>query len=149
MKKRERLCHQNRCMPARVFRISPDQEKPFVVEVRIARNRRHMREEMIRLDSHREGSETQGLVRSWHKTIGSREPVSRPRLVVARIYLNTKDLRSRPSEIVAHEATHAGMAWARYKRARLSAMPGEEVLCYAVGRMVRQINHHLYAFGVF
>lgn len=142
--------HRNRVMPARVFRVMPDPGLPFIVEVRIARNRRHMIDEMRRVDDFIDGdwSRTQGLVRSWSsKRDGS--AVYRPRGLVARMYLNVADLRKRPSEIVAHECTHAGMAWARLRRANLRHMPGEEVLCHAVGQMVRQVNSVCYAHGVF
>ena len=147
MKKPDRL--SKRATAARVFRIHPDPLRPFVVEVRLARNRRHMREEMLRIDGHREGVDTQGLVRHWFSKIDRDRFAIRPRGIVARMYLNTKDLRDRPSEIVAHECTHAGMAWARLAKANLRNMSGEEVLCHAVGQMVKQVNYHLYAFGVF
>ena len=88
-----------------------------------------------------------GLVRSWHNKIDKR-PVIRPGMLVARVYLNVADLREKPSEIVAHEATHAGMAWARMRRANLHRMVGEEVLCHATGRMVAQLNRALYAAKV-
>ena len=103
---------------------------------------------MMRIDSHREDAETQGMVRHWYGKVTGRFSI-RPRGIIARMYLNERDLQNRPSEIVAHECTHAGMAWARLRSAKLNHMPGEEVLCHAVGQMVKQVNHYLYAFGVF
>ena len=91
--------------------------------------------------------ECMGLVRSWHSKITGR-PAVRPGGVIARVYLNRRDLRDKPSEIVSHECTHAGMAWARFNRVSLGRMAGEEVLCYAVGKMVAQVNRIGYAEGV-
>lgn len=85
-----------------------------------------------------------GLVRSWHSSITGRSVV-RPGGRIARMYLNRCDLRRKPSEIVAHECTHAGMAWARFNHTSLAGMAGEEVLCYAVGKMVAQLNRIGYA----
>lgn len=143
--------HRERKAPGRVFRVYPDPSLPFVVEVRVARTRRRMRDAT---DFH-EGAkhaevdrEVMGLVRHYYSRIKWRH-VIRPRGMVARMYLNVKDLQAKPSEIVAHECGHAAMAWARIRRANLSVMPGEEVMCYALGQLVRQCNHHLYAMGVF
>jgi hypothetical protein len=127
----------------------PDESLPFHVEVRISRTRRRMLDEMRRCDGVDAsiGPDTQGLVRHWMSKINGRFTV-RPRGMVARMYLNVADLRVRPSEIVSHECTHAGMAWARIRGANLKHMPGEEVLCYAVGAMVKQVNRACYAHGV-
>ena len=88
-----------------------------------------------------------GLVMSYHSRIEGR-PVIRPRGMIARMYLNVRDLRARPSEIVSHECGHAAMAWARIRGANLRVMPGEEVMCHALGHLVRQCNYHLYAMKV-
>lgn len=141
-----RLTAPERAYPARRHVVMPDPPTPLFVEVRIARNRRHMREDIRRMEgaAARPEPELMGMVRSYHDRITGR-PRIRPRGVVARMYLNRADLRKRPSEIVSHECTHAGMAWARLKGARLSRMAGEEVLCYAVGKMVAQVNTICYA----
>lgn len=146
----DRLTHRNRVMPSRVFRVRPDPDRPFHVEVRIAGSRRRMREEMGRLEGAKaiEGPDCMGLVRSYYAKRTRRDAVIRPGGMVARMFLNVRDLRAKPGEIVSHECTHAGMAWARLQRADLKRMPGEEVLCYAVGRMVAQINRIGYAHGV-
>jgi hypothetical protein len=141
------LTHPTRSLPARRVRVHPDPRRPFVVEVRIARNRRHMHEEIRRLDRQDEDPRTQGMVRCWYSTLRWR-PLIRPRGVIARMYLNVADLRRRPSEIVSHEATHAGLAWGRLQRANLDRMAGEEIVCHAVGQLMRQINHHCFALGV-
>lgn len=143
--------HRDRAKPGRVFRLHPNESMPFVVELRIARDRRRMREAIDFHDGKKAAdsveSECMGLVRTWHSR-RLKVSVTRPRLLVARIYLNERDLRAKPSELVAHEATHAGMGWARLRRAQLGHMPGEEVLCYAVGVLVHQINRACYAHGV-
>jgi len=89
-----------------------------------------------------------GLVRTWYGKRTRREAVTRPRGLVARMYLNVRDLRDKPGEIIAHECTHAAMGYSRLKRANLDVMPGEEVLAHAVGRLVSQVNRICYAHGV-
>ena len=136
---------------ARVWRVRPDHHRPFVVEVRIARDPRRMRDEMRRIDNATLDDldpRGLGLVRHWSSVIGQRH-VIRPRGVIARMYLNAQSISGgQGAEIIAHECTHAGMAWARLQRANLKVMPGEEVLCYAVGRMVPQVVHACRAMGI-
>lgn len=143
-----RLVHRNRARPARLFRIHPDPSRRFVVEVRLSPDIRRMREERRRLGFSDLGPGYAGSVISPGK--GRHRP---QRLYaggrIAFMFLNARDLRRRPGEIIAHECTHAGMAWARFCRANLRVMDGEEVLCYAVGEMVRQVNRIGYAAGVF
>jgi hypothetical protein len=154
--KREKRMKRPRRRPsfnaaARVFRVKPDPSKPFHVEVRIARTRLLMNGEQRRLDhEEREDPRTMGLVRHWLQRRGRRVAryVVRPRGLIARMYLNVNDLRARPSEIVSHECTHAGMAWARLRGANLRVMAGEEVLCHAVGRLVAQVNRVCFAMKV-
>ena len=66
--------------------------------------------------------------------------VVRPGLVIARMFLNARDLRRNGMEIISHESAHAGMAWAEFRKANLAVMSGEEVMAYAVGRIARQVN---------
>lgn len=152
MRRSDRRVHRDRTRPGRVFRLKPDEALPFVVELRIARDRRRMREAMDFHDGTKAADaierDCMGLVRTWHSPRLRLAGITRPRMLVARIYLNERDLRDRPSEIVAHEATHAGMGWARLRRAQLGHMPGEEVLCHAVGVLVKQINRACYAHRV-
>ncbi len=133
----------------RVFRVKPDYDKPHIVEVRVARTRRHMHAEIARLDGRKTRTEPEcmGLVRRWSSRVDARSVV-RPGRVVARMYLNAADLRARPGEIIAHECTHAGMAWAKLRKANLKKMVGEEVLCYAVGVMTAQINSIGHRLGI-
>lgn len=69
--------------------------------------------------------------------------------VVAQMWLSVRALQHRPGEITSHECGHAAMAWARWRGANLGVMPGEEVMCYALGRLVAQLNRVCYAAGVF
>lgn len=147
-----RLVHRNRTYPARLFRVKPDPSRPFVVEVRVSRNRQRMTEEIGRCDGARAvldaGQDAMGMVRSYYSTT-KRRPVMLPGGIVARMFINVADLRNRPGEIVSHECGHAAMAWARLQRADLSRMAGEEVMCYALGRLVAQVNRVCYSAGVF
>lgn len=148
----ERRVHRNRLLPCRRFRVYPDPSLPFVVEVRIARNGVGMRDAINWCESQEASDEMErelaGMVRSWHARRTPRGSVVRPGQLVARMYLNVKDLRERPSEIVAHECGHAAMAWARYRVANLNHMAGEEVMCHALGQLVKQVNRICYAHGV-
>lgn len=150
--KLERRVHRDRLRPARVYRVQPDPEHPCVVEVRIAQDGRRMRESMNFHDGQRLSAGVErncmGLVRTWHSPRQRRAGITRQRFLVARMYLNVRDLRERPSEIVSHECTHAAMAYARLRRANLDVMPGEEVLAHSVGRLVQQVNRVCYAMGV-
>jgi hypothetical protein len=150
--KRELCVHRNRLAPGRVFRVRPNPSEPFMVEVRLATSGRRMRELMNFHEGEKcaksvEG-ECLGLVRTWYSKRRRQSAVVRPRQLVARMYLNIRDLRERPSEIVSHECVHAAMGYARLKRARLSIMPGEEVLAHAVGNLVREVNKVCYASKV-
>jgi hypothetical protein len=135
-----------------VFRVKPDHREPYIVEVRLAQDGRRMRDLMNYHDGPELSNEIErncmGLVRSWHSPRLRRAGITRARHLVARMYLNVRDLRDRPSEIVAHECTHAGMAYARLRCANLGYMAGEEVLAHAVGRLVREVNKCCYAAGV-
>lgn len=69
-----------------------------------------------------------------------------PRGRIATVLLNEVDLLDRPSEIGAHEMTHAAMRFLDIRGVRLAGgMAEEEVLCYTVGELVRQLNCIFYA----
>ena len=146
----ERRVHRDRLHAGRVFRVKPNPREPFIVEVRLARDGRRMRDLMNFHDGPElaAGRECMGLVRTWHSPRTRRAGITRCRQLVARMYLNVRDLRDRPSEIVAHECTHAAMGYARLKRANLGYMVGEEVLAHAVGQLVRQVNAACFASEV-
>jgi len=155
--KRVPTVHRNHLRPARLFRIHPDPaEYPrAVVEVRLCRDTRRL------CDSLRQqgwplcdgDDDSAGLVRSGFGRLARRPGTRWSGLmhghVVAQMWLSIRALQSRPREIVPHECGHAAMAWARWRKANLGHMPGEEVMCYALGRMVAQVNRICYAAGVF
>lgn len=145
----ERTVHRNRLSAGRVYRVWPDYRRPFVVELRLARDGRRMRGLMNFHDGQKHADSVErncmGLVRSFWDPKTRRPGIVRPRQVVARMYLNVRDLRERPSEIVSHECVHAAMAWARFQRANLNLMVGEEVMAHAAGRLVTQINRICFA----
>jgi hypothetical protein len=151
-KKVERLVARERLMAGRVHRVKPNPNEPYIVEVRLARDRLRMRQLMSYHDGPELDAEVErecgGLVRTWYGKRTKTPGLVRPRFMVARMYLNVKDLQDRPSEIVAHECTHAAMGYARLKRAHLGYMHGEEVLAYAVGHLTREVNNVCYAAGV-
>jgi hypothetical protein len=135
----------------RTFRIKPDFGRAEVVEVRVFRNVRAMHAAWLHYENRTETTTEHPLVegrcQSWYsKTTG--RTMLRPGLVVARVYLNAKSLRVRCVEIMAHEAMHAAMAYARRLKIDLDLMEGEEVMVHAAGRLVFQTNNVLYAAGV-
>lgn len=133
---------------SRRFVVRPDPDMPHTVEVRIARTISAMRGEFRRLDGNKDCDDSAGLCRSWQNKITGK-PAVRPGMMVARIYLNAQSLSQRPSEIASHECAHAAMAWARHRGANLRHMAGEEVMCYALGRLVAQVNRVCYAARAF
>jgi hypothetical protein len=143
----------HRRTPGRLYRVKCHHAIPGVIEVRIARTRRQMFEDIIGWHAPGEPVEpsTQGQVTSYYHKRGRRFIAGkmRPNYVVGRMFLNAQDLREKPSEIVSHECAHAAMAWVRLHRVDLSHMPGEEELCYAVGRLTRQVNRVCYAAKAF
>lgn len=124
---------------ARIAYIKPDPKMPYVVQVFISPSPRHMYATVQFMGSKQVDNDFSGMVRSYTSTITGR-PVTRPRFIVARMFLNAKSLRQDPGEIISHECAHAGMAWARLRKANLAEMQGEEVMCYATGRMFNQVN---------
>jgi hypothetical protein len=124
---------------ARRWSLDPDPGRPFKVELRIARTRHLMRTEVMRLQgNHKDvGPECRGAVLHYVHKFGHKHRVVRGQCV-AVMYLNAKDIKDDGANIIAHECTHAGLAYARNRRADLAKMPGEEVAAYAVGFMMRQ-----------
>lgn len=136
-----------RASRARIYYIRPDPAKPHRVKLYLSPDMRHMHATASFVESHPFDSGFAGMVRSYHSRSNGRDVV-RPRHIIATMYLNVKSLRENPGEIISHECTHAGMTWARLRKADLSKMPGEEILCYATGRMVRQVNRIGYMAGI-
>lgn len=89
-----------------------------------------------------------GLVKSYTLR-NTGKPCVRPGKVIARMFLNRRDLAKAPCEILAHECGHAAMAWARFQKANLKIMDGEEVMCYALGRMFQKLANILDTRGYF
>lgn len=130
--KRERI--PQRASQARVHYIKPDPDLPYRVKVHMSPTRLQMRTTIRYVEgSWKACGRTMGMVCSRNGKAGGRQ-------IVARMFLNITDLRSKGMEVITHECTHAGMAWVRFRRTNLRHMPGEEVLCYAVGRMAQQVN---------
>lgn len=146
-KKAERL--PVRLAIAQHFTLRPDPVMPHVVQLFISPDNRHMRKVSEFKDGHADlCAETMGAVRTFRNRITGK-PVVRPGLVVARMFLNKRDIQARGSEIAAHECGHAAMAWARLRRADLATMDGEETMCYALGRMHRQLINLFWRIGVY
>ena len=130
--KRQRI--QVRASRAQAHYIRPDPDLPYRVKVYMSPTRIQMRTTIRYIEgSWKACDRTMGMVCSTSGKAGGRQ-------IVARMFLNVADLRCKGMEVITHECTHAGMAWVRLRRTNLGHMPGEEVLCYAVGRMAQQVN---------
>jgi hypothetical protein len=78
------------------------------------------------------------------------DPADRPRRGhIAEMHFNRRYLAS---DIIAHEATHAALAWARRAGISISesdgtidASPDEERFCYALGSITLQISEKAFA----
>ena len=142
----------SRLQPARLFRIHPDAEAypRAVVEVRLCRDTLRLCDSIRRCGwaLNPGDDESAGIVKSFDRVASGRQSMLNGR-VVAQMWLSVRALQRRPGEITSHECGHAAMAWARWRRANLATMPGEEVMCYALGRLVAQLNRVCYAAGVF
>lgn len=154
--KRRIVIHRARLLPARLFRIWPDRAQfpHAIVEVRFCRDTRRLVESTRQQGWPADPDDYRcaGMVRDFGsrtRPFGSRRMVLHGGRVVAQMWLSVRDVRQRQSEIVSHECGHAAMAWARWRGANLDRMPGEEVMCYALGRMVAQVNRICYAAGAF
>lgn len=122
-----------RASRAQVHYIKPDPDLGYRVKVYVSPTRLQMRTTIRYIEgSWKACARTMGMVCSTSGKAGGRQ-------IVARMFLNVADLRRQGTEIISHECTHAGMAWVRLRGANLQHMPGEEVLCYAVGRMTKQV----------
>jgi hypothetical protein len=143
--KRDRV--PTRSCRARIHYVKPDSKLPFVVQVFISPTQAHMRA-AVRFRTQSEAcSRTAGMVRHYFSKADGRFVV-RPGQVIAHMFLNAADLRLRAAEIVAHECTHAALAWGRLRKAKLKDMDGEEVVCYSVGVMTAEVNRIGHMMGV-
>ena len=119
------------------------------IELRIATTRFWMLREAWLLNSHvaKDGA-TQGCVINHFRSHvrGMSRPVRGERGRIAVVLLNEVDLLNRPSEIGAHEMTHAALRFLDIRGIRLTGgIAEEEALCYTVGELVRQLNCIFYA----
>jgi hypothetical protein len=126
-----------RGLNGRIKRLVVEFGKPYLVELRLSRTRRLMHNEIQRWTQGHElpDRRTQGQCNTpYSLTTRDKRSVAAGR-VVARIFVNAQDLRDNAAEVLAHECTHAGMGWVRFRRTSLEQMPGEEVLAHAVGNL--------------
>jgi hypothetical protein len=148
--KRSRMVHRDRARPGLVFRMPITDGSRFLLEVRLAADKRRMMEAANFHEGKRILTEIDpraaGFVRTWTSTRHPERAILMRRQTVARMYLNRRDLRNIPGDLVAHESTHAAMHWVRYKRANLAQLAGEEVLAYSVGHLTQRLSNLLPAF---
>lgn len=147
-------------MKSKRYTITASHGSRELVEIRLSRTRREMFAEAKRLDEldladdndiprpahvSRRGK-CSGACRSWSLKRNG-DGCSRPALgarIVARVYLCKETLST---EIFTHELGHAAMAYARLRRADLGKMPGEEVMCYALGHMCSELGDLFHRIG--
>lgn len=132
--------------PSRRFMVKPDPNRVQCFEVRVFRTRRDMQAGWQLYENQKfkpNDDLCMGRCNSygghWRNKTHDRK-VMLWRYAIGRIYYNAQDLLARPAEIMSHEVTHAAMGWARYVKADLSQMAGEEIMCYAQGIMTMWVN---------
>lgn len=134
-------------MSAKFFRVYADHKRYLYVQVRVFDTQAEMVEDIVDtgfgMDSGTDGLMGQcSGVTHYNKS-------GRMTGRFAVMWINREDLLNHPTEIVSHESTRAAMRYARNKRADLSNMEGEEVMCYAQGRICREIVSRLFKLKVF
>lgn len=141
-----------RGISSRRFELRPSYSKHYIVELRVSLNRRWMLNEIRRLTGPKAKlyeTELMGLCWTWSKR---RKHNARPRLwcgkIVAMVFVNRDDLRDDYANVLSHELTHAAMGVARFERANLGNIVGEEVLCYAQGYLMRQAVSRLWSMDL-
>ena len=120
------------------------------VELRIARSRKWMLREARLLGSMFVASDlgTMGCVISTtRRHIRGLPPLVRgDRGRIASLLLNERDLLDKPSELIAHEVTHAAMRFMDVRGVNPQKdSTSEEALAYTVGELVKQANRIFYA----
>lgn len=144
----KRLREPTRCTRAEVIRIKPDPARPFWVCVRISPTRAHMRVTARFVTSQEIGASTRGAVVTRSSVLRG-TPLVLKGVYTCHMFLNARDLKDAPAEIIAHECGHAAMTWARQQKANLTVIDGEEVMCYALGRMTQNLCNKLDKRGYF
>lgn len=118
----------------------------ITMELRIAPHGRAMRADITSAGFKDPGPTCGGMTTSVVRSVGLRTIVRGLRGRIVTIWLNERDILDKPSEIIAHEATHAALEFCRFKSVNPMLGKGhEEVLAYTVGVLVRQINRIFYA----
>lgn len=129
----------------KIFRAYADEKRYFYCEVRVLKTRKAMLRNINQVGfgptDPRQAGQCSGLThyRSNGRITGK----------FACMWLNSEDLANNPNEITSHESTHAAMRYAANKKADLSNMVGEEVMCYAQGTIQRNVISGLYRLKVF
>lgn len=144
----KRLRDPTRCTRAEVIRIKPDPVRPFWVCVRVSPTRSHMRVTARFVSGVEIEESVRGAVVTRSSVLRGTQKVLKG-AYTCYMFLNARDLKDAPAEIVSHECGHAAMAWARQQKANLSVIDGEEVMCYALGRMTQNLCNKLDKRGYF
>lgn len=115
----------------------------MVVEVRLCRDVRRLREAERWCGDEPATEDIGGRVWHWHRPCTPRRYVMNRGGVVARLYLNRRCVMDHWTEIPAHECGHAALAYSRW--CGVDVHKDEEVACYALGRLTAQLMHILWA----
>lgn len=144
----ERLVPSECGFPARLYRLYL--RAGLRVEVRIARDRRRMAEEVLRLGWKRPPHDALAAVHWWHHPFrrrGGEHIVMVRQRVLGTLMLNARDLRRHGAiNTIAHESTHLAMLVMRCRG--LDAVRDEEPLANLVGEFAQQISTLVQAHGI-
>lgn len=130
-------------LEALTFRVYPERKR-LHFDVYVWANRRDMRAYL------KAGYPGKGLRNVLACVIWLLDTMERPRKAyLGEMHFNREDLES---DIIAHEAVHAAIRWAKYVGLEVdtdvlqpTASDTEERFCYAVGHIVEQIEYVLMA----
>ena len=146
----------NDAKPSLKFRAYADYKKHYYVEVRVFKTLKDMRSD-IRRETGKGAGLALGQVTQWFIYDAATYEVVKYETVKGRfavMWLHEKTVKNQLLEVVAHECTHAAIAYTRIKgenamQSSTSPEKGEEVTAYAVGRLNRAIMLRLIKEGVF
>lgn len=136
----------------KLIRAYADAKRRYWCEVRVFETPEQMHRDIKRQTGEHPGRDCAGQVSS-----GSHRVNGRLLGVFAVMWVNVVDLRRKPTEICAHEATHAAIRYferrgwttcmaleSQMARHEQAERRHEEKLAYAVGRITRYVVNGLY-----
>lgn len=131
------------------FRAYVNEQRWHYVQVRVSADRKQMHKDMKSTGHAWSDLDSARHIAGQCSGVAEYDKAGKLTGKIAVMFLNVADLHKNPSEIIAHECTHAAMRHATNRKVDLSVMEGEEVLCYAVGHLTREIVNRCHKLKIF